>query len=239
MILINKLDEEFDKYYKSYLGIQNTSKNDFFIRDNKFIVNDFTYSMIVSRYKNEIIYSTVADFYRKEENLFLNADLTFCDKNLNLSVNEKEKEYCFQRMRRMSKISECDVDTSEVKNVCEDLKKYFFESFLYNQNDSYKQKKWEKLNKNKYINCIVKDGKIVSLGFVSNIDYGGANIVIHTLEAYRNKGYGKSIVEKISKEVLLDGIMPIYWVNEENVFSIMLAESLGFITLAEEIVLKQ
>lgn len=90
--------------------------------------------------------------------------------------------------------------------------------------------------KNIYINGIIKDNKIVSLGFVSNIDCGGANIVIQTVEGYRNNGYGKKIVEKISRDLLRDGVLPIYWVNEKNTCSIKLAESIGFKTEAMEIV---
>lgn len=92
--------------------------------------------------------------------------------------------------------------------------------------------------KNTYINGIVRDDKIVSLGYVSNKNIYGANIVIQTLDDYRGKGYGKMIVEKISRDLLKDGIMPIYWVNENNPASLRLAESIGFKTMALEIVAK-
>ena len=100
------------------------------------------------------------------------------------------------------------------------------------------EKKWKKISDFKYIYGIVRDNKIASLGFVSNIDYNAGNIVIQTKDYYQNRGYGKKIVEKISRSLLKHNIMPIYWVNIENKASIKLAEDIGFKKQCTEIVVK-
>ena len=47
--------------------------------------------------------------------------------------------------------------------------------------------KWDRISKFKYLSGIIEDNKIVSMGFVSNIDFKYANIVIETKKGYRNK----------------------------------------------------
>ena len=64
------------------------------------------------------------------------------------------------------------------------------------------------------------------------------NIVIQTKEKYKNNGYGKTIVERISRDMENDQIIPIYWVDVKNKASFELARSLLFEIMAEEIVVK-
>lgn len=238
MAIIDSLVEKFEKYYYKYLGCDNKinflcSKND------DFKVNGFIYPMIYSNYKEDKICSLSDKYYEVIKNVLKeNKNIIDVERYLKDFFTKKDKNFIIQRMKRMSKIKDANISISEVICINEEHKKLFFNSFIYNKDEEYKQLKWEKLLKNTYINGIIKDNKIVSLGFVSNIDCGGANIVIQTVEGYRNKGYGKRIVEKISRDVLKDGILPIYWVNEENTCSIKLAESLGFETQVLETVVR-
>ena len=158
---------------------------------------------------------------------------------LNNFFNQKDKKVSIQKMIRMTKNDQIDIDISEVLQIDEDSKEYYFNSFDHCNDLEYKKNKWENLKKYKYLNGIIKNNQIVSVGFVSNIDYNYANIVIQTREKYKNNGYGKCIVEKISRDLLKDGYMPIYWVNEENIPSIKLAKSLNFKPFIKEIVVKE
>ena len=64
-----------------------------------------------------------------------------------------------------------------------------------------------------------------------------ANIVIQTENEYQNKNLATKVVQKISEECLNRGLIPTYWVNKNNIPSIMVAEKAGFKLLSKEIVL--
>ena len=138
----------------------------------------------------------------------------------------------------MIKTKKSDIDISEVVLIDEKYKEEYCNSFERHNELEYKEKKWNKIKFYKYINGIIKDAKIVSLGFVSDINYNGANIVIQTKEKYGRKGYGRAIVEKISRDLLKNDIIPIYWVNTENKASMQLAKHLDFEEFSTELVVK-
>jgi GNAT superfamily N-acetyltransferase len=60
--------------------------------------------------------------------------------------------------------------------------------------------------------------------------WGGeiAHIYVITHPQYRGKGYGKSVVSRITDEVLNQGLVPQYRTLEENLSSIGITRSLGF-----------
>jgi ribosomal protein S18 acetylase RimI-like enzyme len=56
-----------------------------------------------------------------------------------------------------------------------------------------------------------------------------ADIYVHTKNAFRRKGLGRSVVAALVDDILKNGRTPIYVVQEDNRPSISLAESVGFI----------
>ena len=232
------LDQNFKKYYYNYLEF-NKLNNRFYPKTEDFTVNDFKYPIIISFYANNIIGAISNKLYESIKYI-LKEDMDRIElENCLINFFSKSNEdIVINRMRRMSKVKETNLSVADVICINEINKHLFYNSFTQHNDVKYKQVKWEKLLKNTYINGIVRDDKIVSLGYVSNKNIYGANIVIQTLDDYRGKGYGKMIVEKISRDLLKDGIMPIYWVNENNPASLRLAESIGFKTMALEIVAK-
>jgi GNAT superfamily N-acetyltransferase len=60
--------------------------------------------------------------------------------------------------------------------------------------------------------------------------WGGeiAHIYVITHPRHRRKGYGKSVVSRITDEVLNQGLVPQYQTLEDNVSSMAIARSLGF-----------
>lgn len=81
-----------------------------------------------------------------------------------------------------------------------------------------------------------KNYEFVSIGYISNINYNAGNIIIHTQENYRNKGYGKKIVYAICNECKKNNIIPIYWVESNNKSSVELAKNIGFNVRCKETV---
>ena len=228
----------WNSYYK-YLEIKDNEK--ICLRKRKEIINNkFHYPIIISFIDNRVIYSVEKNYYEK----FLK------DININSMINKEEiknyikillqnqmQHFRIKEMYRMYKNEgKNDIDISRVISINNGQKKEYFNSFKIRRDDVYKEKKWKEISKNNFLKGIIKDNKIVSMGYISNINYGMGNIVIQTIEDYQNRGYGKMVVEKISQEALKNSILPIYWVENKNIASIKLAESLGFKKVVDEIV---
>lgn len=228
----------WNSYYK-YLEIKDNEK--ICLRKRKEIINNkFHYPIIISFIDNRVIYSVEKNYYEK----FLK------DININSMINKEEiknyikillqnqmQHFRIKEMYRMYKNEgKNDIDISRVISINNGQKKEYFNSFKIRRDDVYKEKKWKEISKNNFLKGIIKDNKIVSMGYISNINYGMGNIVIQTIEEYQNRGYGKMVVEKISQEALKNSILPIYWVENKNIASIKLAESLGFKKVVDEIV---
>ena len=231
--------ERFKDYYYKYLnfdGKENIVCSE--ERDKK--VNIFYYPIIVSFYDNKVIYSISEKYYDDLKEILKNKDLKN-EENIIFFLSKYfkkiGKDVDIQKMYRMTKKQDIDVDISKVVKIDENVKKEYFNSFEHHNDMKYKEEKWNKIKNMMYLNGVIENGRIVSLGFVSNIDYEAANIVVQTNEKYQNKGYGKNIVKKISRD-LLDDILPIYWVNAENKPSIKLAKDIGFEEKSIEIVVK-
>ncbi|MBQ2937836.1 MAG: GNAT family N-acetyltransferase [Clostridia bacterium] len=233
-------DKDFKDYYYKYLNY-NSSENIICSEDRETLINVFYYPVIVSLFNDKIIYSINSKYFREikeniqKENLKNKEDII---NFLNNFFKIKNKKVSIQEMFRMTKNEKFNIDISKVLNIDEKNKKEYFNSFEYCHDLEYKEMKWKKVKNYKYLNGIIEDNQFVSVGFVSNIDYNGANIVIQTKEKYKNNGYGKSIVEKISRDLLKDNIIPIYWVNVNNKSSIKLAENIKFEKKVTEIVVK-
>lgn len=231
----------WNSYYK-YLEIKDNEK--ICLRKRKEIINNkFHYPIIISFIDNRVIYSVEKNYYEK----FLK------DININSMINKEEiknyikillqnqmQHFRIKEMYRMYKNEgKNDIDISRVISINNGQKKEYFNSFKIRRDDVYKEKKWKEISKNNFLKGIIKDNKIVSMGYISNINYGMGNIVIQTIEEYQNRGYGKMVVEKISQEALKNSILPIYWVENKNIASIKLAESLGFKKVVDEIVVSR
>ena len=235
-------DEIFNNYYYNFLDYDLNHKEAIVSSINrKKTINGFLYPVIISIYNNNCIYSITTDYF--DDLKFRINKNKLIDKNSIISLlseffEERGLKVSIQSMLRMYKNKTAKIKVNDVIKIDETTKKQYFNSFEKNKSIKYKQDKWEKFKRYKYLNGIVEDNQLVSVGYVSNIDYGGANIVIHTKEKYRNKGYGKRIVEKISRDLIDNNIIPVYWVNIENEFSKKLALSTGFKEVAKEIVVR-
>ena len=102
-----------------------------------------------------------------------------------------------------------------------------------------KKKKWKELKNiidTEMIYIIKTENEITSMAYVSDIFAEGANIVVSTDEKNRRKGHGKKVVARLTNSIIERKLLPIYFVNINNKPSINLAKSLGYINIADEIV---
>ncbi len=135
------------------------------------------------------------------------------------------------------KIAESDA----IVPLSESTKTQFLSLFRKTQRSTnYLENQWpkkkESISRKNYF-LYLMDDKIASYSFISDIDNGGANIVVVTLPQYRKKGFGKAVVSSSVKWCFQNGLLPIYLVYESNIASIQLAKSLGFRQMAEEIII--
>jgi len=230
-----------NKFLNYYYKFLNYSGNEKLIcslnRDRK--INMFEYPIIISKYEGDVLYSISSKWFEDIKTEIYEQNEKDIKKYLNKFFYKRNTDVIIQTMLRMSKNTACDIDVSNVIELSENTKQQYFNSFEHSNNVVYKQEKWEKMKRYKYVNGIIIDDQFVSVGFVSDIIEGGANIVIQTKEKYRDNGYAKRIVEKISRQILEDNLLPIYWVNIENTYSLQLAKSLNFEEKAKEIVVKK
>ena len=228
-------ENNFKEYYYKFLNFN--EKERIICSNNRCkSINNFYYPVIISKFQDSTMYSIAPDYFEKLKEIIIEEkDIKY---NLFEFFQKHKMYFSIQDMYRMFKNNNSNTDISNVIELDNKYKEQYFNSFEHSNDIIYKQEKWEKIIKYQYLNGIIEDNKFVSVGFVSNIDENGANIVIQTKDKYRNRGYGKAIVEKISRDLLEDNIIPIYWVNKENKASIQLAESIGFKKEADEIVVK-
>ena len=73
------------------------------------------------------------------------------------------------------------------------------------------------------------DGETVASASINWRSGRFAEISVTTVPHQRRKGWGRSVVARLSEQLLQEGIRPIYVVSAENQASINLAQSVGFV----------
>ncbi|PKK88616.1 MAG: hypothetical protein CVV64_17900 [Candidatus Wallbacteria bacterium HGW-Wallbacteria-1] len=77
--------------------------------------------------------------------------------------------------------------------------------------------------------AIIKDRRIASTAFLSDISGDAANIVVYTSPEFRGLGLGRQTVAACVEWCRDQRLIPIYLVRDSNVGSVRLAESLGMV----------
>lgn len=104
--------------------------------------------------------------------------------------------------------------------------------------EDYIKRNKEKLDsKREYV--VVKNDKIASRAFISEIYEGGGNIVVFTNEEHRNNGYGKDVVKGCLGWCFNENILPIYLVEDGNKPSLNIPISLNFKKQAIEFIISK
>ena len=238
---------DFQKYYKAYLGI-NENNSDIISckKRNKPFCFVFKHLLIMSKINEKYYYSVAPQFYLKFKNNFkpvsktanlndflLEIDNTFCKFIDRYNIN---KFYRFSYPNNF--INKTDL-SEKVSTLSKSNKELYFK-LLGNRGKKFKENQWKKrehlINDERY-SILIENNEIAAYSFLSNIDNGGANILVVTLPKYRKKGYGKAVVLQSIEWCLNNKLIPIYLVNQSNIASINLAKSLGFELKSEEIII--
>lgn len=239
----------FNQHYKKYLGI-NSECNERMLsckqRDEMFCFY-FKQILIISKFNNTNYYSIAPQFYDFLKNqlepksfsaefdeLLFEIDDVFC---------EILDRYQISKYLRLSNPNKPSKETPFSQDVCilDETNKHLYFKLLGERGKKFKEKQWikrQKLILEKRYFLIIENNAIAAYSFLSDINNGGANIVVVTLPKYRKKGYGKALVSKAIEWCMNNDKIPIYLVNQNNTASINLANSLGFKTMSEEIIIE-
>lgn len=241
-----KIAIDFDEYYFKYLGV---TKEEFKSSDLVFsstqrdmpLNNCFFHPLIVTNIEGNNIFSIAPKFYQDFKNYiepFINTDIDKIHTELKEFFDHRLENYSIRKMHRMT-LEYIPKQYSLSRNVKKLTKEILIDNMdtlsMYKKEKIWLRKKKEVIEGRQYV--ILDENKIVSYCKISNVDFGGGNIVVYTNEKYRKRGYGRLVTIGVLRWCYENNIIPIYWVDEKNIYSIKLAESLGFKIKSKEIVI--
>lgn len=205
---------------------------------------EFFYPLIYTKYNGEIYISVLNQYYNLVLNNIKDIDFTKLDNKHIIAFFKKIfsdvlENFEVKEMYRMYRETKLNITENDAVLLNESNKKYFMNTGKKSNDVSFKEKKWNELKNiidTGMIYIIKTENKITSMAYVSDIFAEGANIVVSTDEKNRRKGHGKKVVARLTNSIIERKLLPIYFVNINNKPSINLAKSLGYINIADEIV---
>lgn len=238
-------DDRFNRYYLNYLGISIQDLNNGKVvfgcsQRNKPINTDHFQYLIMTNMVGINTFSIVPTIY----NDFLNYILPYKDLDsmelpqiLKFFFDKKFEKYSVRKMSRMT--LESSLIHNETMEIVVKLTKEILMDHLHGESEEVKNRIWlrkkeEVIQGRQYV--ILQDHKIVSYCKISDINYCGGNLVVYTSDKCRCKGYGKAVVTEAIKWCKENEVIPVYWVDQNNMPSVALAKGLGLQMKAEEIV---
>ncbi len=240
----------FDEYYRKYLGLpQGKSENAINSTERRskpvaFFYQHHTISTVID---DQLIHSVspglVQGFTRNLENHTYDSignDLTrlIDDAMFDLLPPFSYTPMLMHRMTLESMDSFSEQGSFSISVLSENSKRLFEKQFSQ-RGMKFSRFLWDPrintIQDGRYF-AIIENDEIAATSFISDIDFGGGNIVVSTKPKYRKKGYGKAVVARATEWCFNNGIRPIYLVAVNNTPSIKIAQGLGYETMSEEIV---
>lgn len=227
---------DFDTHYLSYLGITDTKQH----KQVQVVECDYRlypinkryyYPIISTRINNRYVCSSSQKYYKLCTSLYDGTHESMRNITEAMAVEIPPKlrhmrRYSIEHNKKLS--TEAQVLTPELVNTLD---------VDFNR-AAYLHRKRKVIEAGSQF-VIVKEGKIASTAFISDIYNGGGNIVVFTSENYRGIGLGKEVVKACLNWCTYNDVIPVYFVDVENKASINLAESLEFRLMSEECVISQ
>lgn len=209
----------FSKWYSSYLGIKSGNKTigniDVYISEERqrLLNKTYYYSMIISLFENRLVVSCDNAMISYIENGLINKDADSIYEVVNDELLPFEyKKKVMKRMILNPNILQKHIDTDNLTFRI----LYMPEEYRYRA----------------YVN-----DEIIGYCKISDFINGFANVVVYIKEEYRNKGIAKVLLKLMIDQSKSLGFELMYIVDEKNSPSVKLAESMGFFTVAEEIII--
>lgn len=142
----------------------------------------------------------------------------------------RQYNFIYKKLIRLSKNELPEIDTS-----AEILDEKRAQQLLsYPQSHINDMPYWKERVKNGNVIATIKESEIVSTVQLSDFYDGAANLVVNTHKNHRNKGYATQTVIKAAEACLQRDILPIYFLDAENIASFKTAKAAGFKELSIE-----
>jgi len=237
----------FFEYYKAYLGINDDYEQTVYpcpIRSKIFCFRS-KQPLIYSNLNGKVYFSIAPEFYEelisKLDNIESDCNPDELLSKLDDIFTDLVEDQYINKMYRMSvtKNNLKKPDKFELVEPFSDKHKPLYFKQFASRGEKYKAKKWNFMqqlrDEGRYF-VIIDEDQIVSFSYISDIQAGGTNIVVSTNPKFRKKGYGKAVVHAATNWCFKNNLIPIYLVIQSNLASVNLAQSLGYKTMVEEIV---
>lgn len=217
----------FEVYYNKFLGVNKDEITKDIVYESKYrdmpLNKRYYYPVIISKFNNNMICSCSSQFASICRDNFDGTMESFL--RILEAINITGSHYRLRKMRRYSIKDSNIVYTSKADILTEDIiRKVNFKEI--EDKEKYITRKQDILEEKRQFG-VLKDNNIASTAFISDIYCGGCNIVVYTSPNYRKEGYGKEVVKACINWCQQNNLLPIYLVEEDNVSSIKLVESLG------------
>lgn len=227
---------EFKQYYEGYLGIKANKK----VKETMIVESEYReiplnrkyfYPIIVTEYNGSMIYSSSSKFF----NLCMgNFDGTIDSvHNLLEILHRRSKDYRLRKMRRYSLDEDLIMQYDSIAEVLTEDNIRNIRFNIMNDRVEYIKRKKVILNEKRQF-AVILDDRIVSTAFISDIHNNGCNIVVFSDVNYRRNGYGEEVVKACINWCVKNNLVPIYLLEESNIGSIKLAESLDLELKSQE-----
>lgn len=217
----------FEVYYNGFLGVSKNEITKHMIVESEYrdmpLNKKYFYPIIITKLDNYMVCSSSSQYIGICKSKF-NGTIESIS-NIVEVMNMDGNHYRIRKMRRYSienssRIYDTKADIltgNMIRKVkfdgIEDKEKYILEK----QNILYEQRQF----------VVLKGNTIASTAFISDIYSSGCNIVVYTPPNYRQEGYGKEVVKACVNWCQENNLLPVYLVEEENLSSIKLVESLA------------
>ncbi len=236
---------DFNKFYSGFLGLKNDEEIASCQRRSEIFSFYWKIPVIVTDYWSDLKASIHPDIFSQFKPVFplsehdqINDDLKieidnwFCKFSWDYKINS----YLRYSLNEIN--DEIKFLAHKARLLTENDREMAL-SHLHNRGSGLQQAVWKNyflpLLKKEHYFIVEKDSKRVSYAVITDIDKGGANIMVVTDPDYQRRGYGKAVVAKAIQWCLEHDVLPCFFHQKENTASMILAESLGFQLQCREI----
>jgi len=217
----------FEEYYNRFLGLNKSEITNLMVVESEYrdrpLNQRYFYPIIISKFDSYMVCSSSSQFISICNSKF---DGTIESISSIIEViNMNGKHYRIRKMRRYSIENSSRIYETKADILTENIiRKATFNGI--EDKEKYIRGKINILHEERQF-VILKDNCIASTAFISDIYSSGCNIVVYTPPNYRQEGYGKEVVKACINWCKGNNLLPIYLVEEGNINSIKLVESLG------------
>jgi GNAT superfamily N-acetyltransferase len=229
----------FEVYYNRFLGVNENVITNHMVVESEYrdmpLNQKYFYPIIISKFDSYMVCSSSSQFISVCKSKFDGTIESIS--NIIEFMNMNGNHYRIRKMRRYSIGNSSRTYDTKADIITENIIREFKFNGIEDK-EKYIREKQNILSEQRQF-VVLKDNSIASTAFISEIYSSGCNIVVYTLPDYRQEGYGKEVVKACINWCQENNLLPIYLVEEGNLSSIKLAESLELDLKSQEWIISE